>query len=141
MPVMPVGCREQQYYGEAVVNESPHTSTSPQEFEMHVQIVNFQLKNMDEPSFRAFCDEVAPAFAALPGLIGKIFLADPITGTFGGVYTWENREAYEAYTRSELFQGVASHPNFTNITSRDFGVLEAATRVTRGLPAAVAVVA
>lgn len=105
---------------------------------MHVQVVNFQLKDMDEAAFRALCDELAPTFAAIPGMIAKIWLADAASGTYGGVYTWENRDAYEAFTRSELFQAVGANPNFANVTSRDFGVLDGPTRVTRGLvPAAV----
>jgi quinol monooxygenase YgiN len=103
---------------------------------MHVQVVNFQLREMDEAAFRAQCDELAPAFAAIPGLVSKVWLADGASGTYGGVYTWESRAAYEAYTRSELFAAVASNPNFANITSRDFGVLEGPTRVTHGYAAA-----
>ncbi len=103
---------------------------------MHVQIVNFQLQGIDEAGFRAMCDELAPAFAAFPGLIAKIWLADSTSGAYGGVYTWENKAAYEAYTRSELFNAVATNPNFTNITSRDFAILHGPTAVTRGLAAA-----
>lgn len=103
---------------------------------MHVQIVNFQLQGIDESGFRAMCDELAPAFAALPGLIAKVWLADAASGTYGGVYTWENKEAYEAFTRSDLFNAVATNPNFTNITSHDFAILDGPTAVTRGLAAA-----
>lgn len=100
---------------------------------MHMQVVTFQLKDMTEDEFRAFYDEVAPAFAGLPGLVAKVWLADPATGTYGGIYTWEDKAAYEAYTRSDLFNAVATNPKFTGITSRDFAVIEAPTRVTRGL--------
>ena len=105
---------------------------------MHVQVVNFQLKNMDDQQFRTMCDELAPTFAAVPGMIAKIWLADPASGTYGGVYTWEDEAAFLAYTRSELFAAVARNPNFANVTSRDFAAIEGPTRVTRGL-AAVAV--
>ena len=103
---------------------------------MHIQVVNFQLRDMDETAFRALCDELAPTFAAIPGLVSKVWLADPASGTYGGVYTWGSRDAYEAYTRSEVFAAIAGNPNFANVTSRDFGVLDGPTRVTRGLVAA-----
>jgi quinol monooxygenase YgiN len=103
---------------------------------MHVQVVNFQLRDMDEGAFRAQCDELAETFAAIPDLIAKLWLADAASGTYGGVYTWENKDAYEAYTRSDLFNAVATNPHFANVTSRDFGVLDGPTRVTRGLVAA-----
>jgi Putative mono-oxygenase ydhR len=78
---------------------------------------------------------LAPQFAALPGLISKVWLADPTSNTFGGVYMWQDRAACEAFTRSELFRGVASHPHLSNVASRGFDILEEPTRQTRGLPA------
>lgn len=103
---------------------------------MHIQVVNFHLKGMTEQQFADQCDQLAPAFASVAGLVHKVWLADPASGTFGGVYTWEDRQAMERYLASDLFKGVASHPNLTDITSKDFGVLEGPTRVTRGLVAA-----
>jgi quinol monooxygenase YgiN len=102
---------------------------------MYIQIVNFNLSNITLVEFEKFCRELAPQFAALPGLISKVWLADPASNTFGGVYTWQDRAAYESYTRSELFRGVASHPNLSKVASRGFDVLEEPTRQTRGLPA------
>jgi len=39
----------------------------------------------------------------------------------------------ESYLASDLFKAVSGHPNLSGITSRDFGVIEGPTRVTRGL--------
>jgi heme-degrading monooxygenase HmoA len=102
---------------------------------MHIQVVNFNLKNMSDGEYRKMCDELASTFANMPGLISKVWLADPATNTYGGVYAWQDRSSYETFTRSELFQAVGKHPNLTNITSRAFSVLEGPTRVTRGLVA------
>ena len=38
-------------------------------------------------------NEVAPAFASVPGLIGKIRLADAGKDTYGGVYIWQDAAA------------------------------------------------
>jgi quinol monooxygenase YgiN len=105
---------------------------------MYIQIVNFNLSNTTPAEFEKLCRELAPQFAALPGLISKVWLADPASNTFGGVYTWQDRAAYEAYTRTELFRGVASHPNLSNVASHGFDILEEPTRQTRGLPARTA---
>ena len=43
---------------------------------MHVQIVNFNLKDMTDAGFRSMANEVAPAFANVPGLLGEIWLAE-----------------------------------------------------------------
>ena len=98
---------------------------------MHIQIVNFGLKGISEEQYREVCDEIAPAFAELPGLLAKFWLADPVTNTYGGVYLWQDREAYEAYTLSSMFNSIGSNPAFGNVTSRDFGILEAPSEVTR----------
>lgn len=99
---------------------------------MHIQVINFQLDGIDETQYRALCDEVAPAFAEVPGLISKVWLASPESNAYGGVYTWADREAMDAFCRGELFDTVATHPNLANVTSKEFGVLDGPTAVTRG---------
>jgi len=98
---------------------------------MHVQIITFRLVDMDEAGYRAACAEMAPAFAALPGLLSKIWLADPDTDTYGGVYLFRDREAVESYAASELFASVVAFPHFADIASRDFAVYDDLTRSTR----------
>jgi hypothetical protein len=100
---------------------------------VHIQIVNFHLNELSDADFRGACDELAPAFAELPGLISKVWLANRDANTYGGVYTWESREAMDEYSKSELFASVAGNPRFLGVTSTDFAVLEGPTRVTRGL--------
>lgn len=103
---------------------------------MHIQLVDFSLKEMSEAEFHKMCDEVAPAFAAVPGLISKVWLADPVRNAYGGVYTWRDRHAMVAYSKSDLYQAVATNLHLANLASRDFAVLEGPTRVTHGLIAA-----
>ena len=100
---------------------------------MHIQIVNFNLENMTYDEYTSLCDEVAQAFAEVPGLISQVWLSDQDANTFGGVYTWQDRQAMETFTQSELFSNVAGNPNLVNITSKDFGILEGPTAVTNGL--------
>ena len=100
---------------------------------MHIQIINFNLEGINRAEYEGVCNELAEAFAALPGLVSKHWLADEKNNTYGGVYIWETKEAYEAYLNSELFAGVGSNPALVNMVSKDFGVIEAPTRVTRGL--------
>ena len=104
---------------------------------MHVQIVDFKLKDISEEQYGAMCDELAPTFSELPGLLAKVWLADGPSGTYGGVYLWESRQAFQAYKSSELFQAVGAHPHLEGVTSRDFAVLEDPTQVTWKLGVAV----
>jgi heme-degrading monooxygenase HmoA len=100
---------------------------------MHIQVINFHLNDLSETGYRALCDEVAPAFADVPGLISKVWLANRSTNTYGGVYTWTDRAAMEEFSKSELFSAVATNRNLADITSTDFDVLEDPTRATHGL--------
>jgi len=104
---------------------------------MHVQIINFELQDLSEEDYFRVCDELAPAYAAVPGLLSKVWLADSDAGSYDGVYLWESRQAMEEFAQTELFNSVATHPNLAGITSTDFDVLEAPTSVTSGLLQAV----
>ena len=107
---------------------------------MHVQIVNFNLKDMTDAQFRAMANEVAPAFASVPGLLSKIWLADASKNTYGGVYLWQDAGAMQAFTTTDLFKGVAGNPSFANLTSRDFEMLSGPTSASGG-PVAAALTA
>ncbi|MGF1470357.1 MAG: YdhR family protein [Rubrobacteraceae bacterium] len=100
---------------------------------MHILIVNFNLKDMGDGESREISEQIAPAFAELPGLISKTWLANPETNTYGGVYIWRDREAMENYKQTDIYKGVEANPHFENLSVKDFGVMEEPTRITRGL--------
>ena len=105
---------------------------------MHVQFVTFNLKDISDADYRSACDGLADVFARVPGLVSKVWLADEPANTYGGVYTWVDRAAMETYLRSDISIAIAANPNFVNITSRDFEVLEGPTRITQARAAAAA---
>ena len=105
---------------------------------MHAQIVTFHLDGLSDEDFRRECDEWAPAFTDVPGMIAKLWLADPATNTYAGVYTWHDRQAMLDYQQSELFQSVVADKRLAALSSIDFAVLEGPTRVTHGLDAVFA---
>ena len=100
---------------------------------MQILIVNFNLDGLSEEDFANSCDELAPAFAAVPGLTSKVWLADHAEGIYGGVYTFESDQAVDDFLASDLFAGVGATPGLVNISVRRFGILDGPTRVTRGL--------
>ena len=103
---------------------------------MHIQIINFNLKDITDAELRSMADEVAPAFANVPGLHGKIWLVDVDKNTYGGVYIWQDADAMQAYLASDLGKGVVGNPNFANLSSRDFEVLSGPTAISGGPVAA-----
>ena len=97
----------------------------------HIQLVTFQLAGLEPDAYRAHCEASAPAFAEIAGLRAKAWLANPFTNTYGGVYTWESREAMEAYVGGPIFGALLANPGMAHVTTRDFGVLEQPTEITR----------
>jgi heme-degrading monooxygenase HmoA len=105
---------------------------------MHILIINFGLEGMTAEQYGEAVESVAPAFAELPGLVSKTWLANEQTNTYGGVYVWQGREAMEAYKESDLYKWMVANPYVKDVTVKDFAVLEGPTRITRG-PAEVTV--
>jgi hypothetical protein len=99
---------------------------------MHMQVITFKLDGIDDAAYRAHAEQTAPAFAALPGLRAKIWLANPQASTYGGIYTWEDVTAMRAYLDGKIFQGLQANPHLIDVAVRDFPVLAGPTKVTRG---------
>ncbi|HEY7691719.1 MAG TPA: YdhR family protein [Gaiellaceae bacterium] len=101
---------------------------------MVVQIVQFQLAGIDPADYEAHAERIAPAFARLPGLIAKAWLADPGENTYGGVYLWTDRAAAEDYADGELLTAARRNPAFAGFRSSILDTLAAPTALTtRGL--------
>jgi len=47
-------------------------------------------------------------FRALPGLLQKYYLHDPVTDEMAGLYLWESREAFDEFRDSELRASIAA---------------------------------
>lgn len=99
---------------------------------MHTLVVTFALDGMTEAEYYRACDEEAPAFADIPGLIAKVWLAQPATGRYGGVYTFADEGSVRAYLDSDLFRAIGETPGLADFVVQTFGVLEGPTRVTHG---------
>jgi len=97
----------------------------------YIQVVNFNLEGITHDDFIGVAIEVASNFAALPGLIQKVWLSDEANNTYGGVYSWSSKEACEAYRSGELYAGaLTNNPNFTNLSDKGFGVLDGPSKIT-----------
>ncbi len=91
---------------------------------MHILIINFSLDGISHEEYCKVADELAPVFSEVPGLKSKTWLADQENNVYGGVYAFESQQALDDYCGGELFAGVGSNPNFTNISVKSFGTLE-----------------
>lgn len=100
------------------------------ETQMHAQVVTFGLDDITEEQFQEVCGGDAPTFATLPGLLAKVWLRDPETNTYGGLYLWADQESYERYIKGEVFNAIKTNPHLKNVESRDFGVFEDLSSIT-----------
>ena len=105
---------------------------------MNIQVITFSLDGLSEQDYLRLIESAAPAFAELPGLVSKTWLANAETNTYGGVYLWQDRESMEGYAETDVFKQMAASPNFKNFTVREFDVPEGPSRITRGLTQATA---
>jgi hypothetical protein len=98
-----------------------------------IVVVTFGLDGLAPAAYAQVAASVAPMIAAVPGLIGKAWLASEATNTYGGVYAFANRAAAEAYLASEIIAGLRANPHVVNVEARVFDTIEAATRITQGV--------
>ena len=102
---------------------------------MHILIINFQLNGINRDQYEAVCNEVAEAFAAVPGLVSKKWLANEEDNTYGGVYLFENRQAMLDYQASELFRGFFDgFPSFFAVSSTVFRAFSRFLRFSEEIP-------
>ena len=97
---------------------------------MHAQAVTFALNGITEDEYRADCAGKTETIAALPGLLAKIWLRDPETNTYGGIYLWRDRDSCEAFISGELFAAVKQDAALKGVLSRDFEIFEDLTKAT-----------
>lgn len=98
---------------------------------MHVQIVTYRVEGINDADFIDANRDFAEAMAAVPGLLAKVWLRRPDTDVYGGLYLWRDREAYEAFLASGLWDEVLNDPSMLDTVSADYGVMEGLTRATQ----------
>jgi hypothetical protein len=99
---------------------------------MHALFVSYFLRDSDPAQHAELCEQLAPAVAAVPGLLSKTWLANTETGRFGGFYVFASRAAFERYVASELFDTLMSAGSIHDVTTSEFSVAPMPTALTRG---------
>ena len=100
---------------------------------MHAQVITFGLQGITEEQYHEAVGADAQLFANLPGLLGKVWLRNPETNTYGGLYLWADQETYERYIEGDVFAAIKANEHLENVESRDFGVFDDLSSIT--LPA------
>jgi len=101
---------------------------------MIAQVITYQLQDISQAEYlKLMVEPDAPILAGVKGLISKVWLSNEAKNTFGGFYLWESKEAMDAFMHSDLVKAVVSRPFVKNVSSVDYTVNEAASKITRGV--------
>lgn len=100
---------------------------------MHVLVVQFEY-TIPNSELEATADEIAAAFATIPGCLEKTWIHDRHRNAAGGIYKFRDEPALDAYLVSELWAGVESDPAFVNMSVRKYEAMEGPSAVTGGIP-------
>jgi Putative mono-oxygenase ydhR len=98
---------------------------------VHTIVITFDLVDMTHERYAEVCAELAPAVAAVPGLLAKIWLTDPDDARYGGVYLFAATAAGDGFLGSALARSVATNPHFAGLVVQRYGVDEVTTARTQ----------
>ena len=98
---------------------------------MHALFVNFNVPGASMEDVVEMLEPLAPAFAEVPGLLAKIWLANGQDNRYGALYLWRDEAAAETFLASDLWKGVEAHPSLANFDIRPFAVVEDFTKMTQ----------
>jgi hypothetical protein len=96
---------------------------------MRIRIVTFGL-NIPAEAYTEHAVHIAPGFTTWPGLLGKWWLGDTASGTFGGVYLFASQHDADRSRQTDLFRGMFANPALKDITVREYDILDAPTAIT-----------
>ena len=68
---------------------------------MIVQVVKYKTGLSDEEAAKTIAQR-APQYKALPGLRQKLYIREPETGEYGGIYVWEDEDSMRDFRESDL---------------------------------------
>ena len=93
--------------------------------------VNFKI-GVPAAEFRQLAEEIAPAFAAVPGLVWKVWNLNEETGEGGGFYLFADDESLRQFAASPLAEQVKNAPFLKDVQLKTYDVVESVTVVTHG---------
>lgn len=98
---------------------------------MFVQVINFNLEGMTEDEWHAAGRRLLEDYSQTPGLLAKVWIGNPETNTFGGIYFWQDEEALDEFNDGPLGQRIMNHPNYANVSFNRFRIVDELTKKTQ----------
>lgn len=93
--------------------------------------INFRL-NVTTQEFEAAVEPMADPIAAVEGLRWKVWLLNAEAGEGGGIYLFDDAATARAYVDGPIVANLKAAPIISEISIKQFGVVESLTAITRG---------
>ena len=75
---------------------------------------------------------LAEPIAAVAGLRWKIWSLNEAESEFAGIYLFDDSESAQAYLGGPIIAQVSEHPALSDISAKQFDVIDGFTAITRG---------
>jgi hypothetical protein len=102
---------------------------------MPILQINFKL-NVPVDEYAIDSRRFAPLIADVPGLCWKIWIINEEAKEAGGIYFFGTEVSLNQYVSGPIVAQLRSNPAITNVSVKQFDVMEDLTSVTRGSVAA-----
>ena len=93
--------------------------------------VNFTF-NVTRAEYEGAVGPLADSFAALDGLVWKVWIMNEEAKEAGGIYLFKDDASMQAYLQGPLAEGVINHPALSDFSVKQFEVMGEISEVTRG---------
>jgi hypothetical protein len=93
--------------------------------------INFKFSVSPAELAEAFAPLAEP-IAKVPGLRWKIWSLNEATSEFAGIYLFDDADSVQAYLEGPIIAEVSKHPALSDMSVKQFGVLDEFSAITRG---------
>jgi hypothetical protein len=93
--------------------------------------LNFKF-SVSSAEYEQAVSPLADQFAAVEGLIWKVWIMNEAESEAGGIYLFNNESSLKAYLDGPLAGQVKSHPAISDMSAKVFDVMDKVTAITRG---------
>ena len=94
---------------------------------MHALLVTYGLDGTTPCERAELSEALAPAFAAVAGLVSRTPLENPTAGRHGAFYVFETKGAFDRFVASELYAATDGAPELASRATSDFSIPSGAT--------------
>ena len=100
---------------------------------MAVRVLQINLKfSVPSDGLKNAFEGLVNDIAAVQGLRWKIWILNEQEHEAGGVYLFDDADSVRAYLEGPIVSGLKAHPALSDISVKQFDVLENLTSITRG---------